>query len=80
LDAGDNRQGLGYVARGHYVTASGRTREEARISLLKKLEKLGLPAPDRKIFEQPSGSSGSTSPTELRNQGAGEKFRCDENS
>ena len=78
LSAASDEGWFGYVARGHFVSAHGRTREEARIELLKKLEKLGLPLPAPEAFEQPSASSLSKSSAEVRNRGAHEKFRRNE--
>jgi hypothetical protein len=45
---------LGYIRDGHYVTVTARTREEACITLLKKLEKLGLPPPAPDAFNRPT--------------------------
>jgi hypothetical protein len=53
LTAENDEGWLAYIGRGHYVTVNARTREEARIMLLKKLEKLGLPPPAPKAFQPP---------------------------
>jgi len=50
---------FGYVARGQYLSACGRTWEEARARLLEKLDKLGLPRPAAKAFERPGTSTAS---------------------
>jgi hypothetical protein len=42
LSAASDEGWFGYVARGHFVSAHGHTREEARIELLKKLRNLGF--------------------------------------
>jgi hypothetical protein len=53
LTAANDEGWLGYIRSGYSVTVNARTREEARIMLLKKLEKLGLPPPAPKAFELP---------------------------
>jgi len=50
---------LAYITRGHYVIARGQTREEARVRLVQKIQKLGLPMPNPKAFEQISASTGT---------------------
>ena len=50
---------LAYIARGHYVIARGQTREEARVRLVQRIQKLGLPMLDPKAFEQIGASTGT---------------------
>jgi hypothetical protein len=50
---------LAYITRGYYVIARGHTREEARVRLVQKIQKLGLPMPNPKAFEQISASTGT---------------------
>jgi hypothetical protein len=69
LSAQSDEGWLGYIRDGYYVAVHARTREEARVELLKKLQKLGFPPPAPEAFEVPgamdtrgqSGAEGSGS-------------------
>jgi hypothetical protein len=52
LSAQSDEGWLAYIREGHYVTVHARTRDEAWGQLLKKLEKLGLPAPTPEQFAE----------------------------
>jgi hypothetical protein len=54
LSAKNDEGWLGYVREGYTVTVHARTREEARVELLKKLQKLGFPPPAPRAFQVPS--------------------------
>ena len=53
LSAANDTCWFSYLTRGIWISAQGRSRDEARIKLLKELQKLELPLPDPKVFDPP---------------------------
>jgi hypothetical protein len=51
LTAESDEGWLGYIRDGYSVSVHARTREEARVELLKKLQQLGLPFPPQLLGE-----------------------------
>jgi hypothetical protein len=54
LKAESDEGWLGYIRNGYWISVHARTREEARVELLKKLQKLGFPPPAPEAFEAPT--------------------------
>jgi hypothetical protein len=61
LSSASDEGWLGYIAQGQHVCVHCRTREEARVSLLRKIEELGLPPPPPGAFKRPTAADQSAS-------------------
>ena len=57
LSSAGDKCWFAYITRGVRVSASGRSRDEARLRLLQKLQALGLPLADPELFNLPGDQS-----------------------